>query len=97
VDALDTLYALGNHSAFKHGVQVTISTLNLDIDKNVSVFETTIRVLGGLISSHLLADELQASSGSPIWYHGELLELAADLGVRLLPAFDTVTGTRYSI
>eukprot|EP00730_Choanoeca_flexa_P004887 TRINITY_DN11830_c3_g2_i2.p1 TRINITY_DN11830_c3_g2~~TRINITY_DN11830_c3_g2_i2.p1 ORF type:complete len:802 (+),score=134.95 TRINITY_DN11830_c3_g2_i2:325-2730(+) len=95
VDALDTLYVLGNLSAFKHGVAVTIDTLNLNIDKNVSVFETTIRVLGGLISSHILADELQQSAPKHKWYHGELLQLATDLGVRLLPAFDTITGIPY--
>ena len=31
---------------------------NFDINKNVSVFETNIRVVGGLISSHLFAEDL---------------------------------------
>ena len=29
------------------------------------------------------------------WYHGELLEMSADLGERLLPAFDTPSGIPY--
>jgi hypothetical protein len=59
------------------------------------VFEATIRVLGGLLSAHeiLEADELR-----PVFehreprYRGQLLSLAYDLGLRLLPAFDTRTG-----
>ena len=29
------------------------------------------------------------------WYRGELLDLAKDLGYRLLPAFNTLTGIPY--
>lgn len=54
------------------------------------MFETTIRVLGGLLSGHVLLD---ASPGLlPGGYDGALLRLAADLGERLLPAFDTPSG-----
>lgn len=70
---------------------------------NVSVFETTIRVLGGLLSAHLLATDpslgiynashFLRDEGSG--YHGELLGLATDLGSRLLPAFNTKTGIPY--
>ena len=30
---------------------------NYDLDVNVSVFETNIRVLGGLLSAHVLASD----------------------------------------
>ncbi|RYY71721.1 hypothetical protein EON63_21490 [archaeon] len=70
---------------------------------NVSVFETTIRVLGGLLSAHLLATDpflgiyntsLSSLDEGP-GYQGELLGLAIDLGGRLLPAFNTKTGIPY--
>jgi hypothetical protein len=55
----------------------------------VHVFETTIRVLGGLLSGHmLLADDPGLAPG----YDGLLLRLAGDLGDRLLAAFDTPSG-----
>ena len=58
-----------------------------------SVFETNIRVLGGLLSGHVLANYVQENF-KPIlsWYKGELLALAKDIGYRLLPAFNTSTG-----
>jgi len=61
----------------------------------ISVFEATIRILGGLLSAHLL---IEAEELKPIFqemeppYEGELLTLAYDLGRRLLPAFETPTG-----
>ncbi|EDQ86875.1 uncharacterized protein MONBRDRAFT_33664 [Monosiga brevicollis MX1] len=92
IDSLDTLHVLGNASAFEAGLRVTIRDLNFDIDKNVSVFETTIRMLGGLLSAHLVAADLKAQDQLQGPYHQELLDLATDLGDRLLPAFDTPTG-----
>lgn len=53
------------------------------------MFETTIRVLGGLLSGHVLLAE---DPGLAPGYDGLLLSLAADLGDRLLAAFDTPTG-----
>lgn len=46
----------------------------------ISVFETIIRYMGGLISAYEL-------SGDDL-----MLEKAKELGVTLLPAFDTATG-----
>lgn len=124
--------------------------VTFDTDVTVNLFEATIRVLGGLLSSHLLAEKLQAECmvvGHYGWerehlgdlllyrenlllqlghfygieahqtlpafqifqrlkehektcvllgYNGELLSLAMDLGLRLLPAFQTQTGIPYS-
>ena len=55
-----------------------------DRDVRVSVFESNIRLLGGLLSAHAL---LVASPGLVPGYGGGLLGLAVDLGNRLLPAF----------
>lgn len=53
------------------------------------MFETTIRVLGGLLSGHVL---LQEDPGLVPGYNGVLLTAAQDLGDRLLAAFDTPSG-----
>ena len=55
-----------------------------DRDVRVSVFESNIRLLGGLLSAHSL---LEASPRLVPGYGGGLLGLAVDLGNRLLPAF----------
>ena len=95
VDAMDTYALMGAEDDFRHAVRTVIATVSFDQNVSVSVFEATIRVLGGLLSSHLLV----TAPGSRYCvvedagcYRGELLDLARDLGVRLLPAFRTATG-----
>lgn len=46
----------------------------------------------GLLSAHILAEYIQKEADYMPWYRGELLEMAKDLGYRLLPAFNTSTG-----
>ena len=59
IDALDTLVIMGNYSEFRSAVDLVNRTLpDFSYDVNVSVFETTIRVLGGLISAHLFAGDI---------------------------------------
>ncbi|KAK9881411.1 hypothetical protein WA026_016301 [Henosepilachna vigintioctopunctata] len=96
VDALDTLVILGNYSEFEHAVKLVINDVSFDSDIVVSVFETNIRILGGLLSAHVLAYYLQERDGFMTWYNGELLEMAKDVGYRLLPAFNTTTGIPYA-
>ena len=60
--------------------------VSFDVDLKVNVFEANIRLLGGLLSAHLLASD--ASLGlMQKKYSGELLDLAVDLGKRLMVAF----------
>lgn len=92
IDTLDTLVVLGDLEEFEHAVKLVIRDVSFDNDIVVSVFETNIRVLGGLLSAHIMAEYLQQRAGLMIWYRGELLQLAQDLGFRLLPAFNTNTG-----
>lgn len=171
IDSLDTLIVLGNYTEFARSVE-RLRELNdflakenghlgnggiFALNQNVSVFETTIRILGGLLSAHqlaqiylqdkVLASDLWDSSGGVLigndstlvcgghdgdtdaknvddptgfassiprctarlirqpmcqrrsniyWeYDGLLLELARDIGDRLLPAFATHTGIPY--
>eukprot|EP00210_Caulerpa_lentillifera_P000610 g591.t1 len=63
--------------------------VNFDIDDKVHVFEVTIRVLGGLLSAHVLLKRNPAIAPN---YTDSLLNASLDLGHRLLPAFDTVSG-----
>ena len=64
-------------------------TVSFDLNAEVSLFETNIRLLGGLLSAHLLASGAidGAAHLAVEGYRGELLRLAVDLGQRLLSAF----------
>uniref|UniRef100_A0A1S4GZW9 alpha-1,2-Mannosidase n=2 Tax=Anopheles gambiae TaxID=7165 RepID=A0A1S4GZW9_ANOGA len=92
VDTLDTLVVLGDLEEFEHAVKLVIKDVQFDNDIIVSVFETNIRMIGGLLSGHILAEYVQKQADVMTWYRGELLEMAKDLGYRLLPAFNTSTG-----
>lgn len=97
IDLTSSLAIMGNATEFCRVVRLISDQADFDIDVNVSVFETTIRVLGGLLSAHLLATdpELDLWDDEQQGYGGELLELALDLGGRMLPAFETRTGIPY--
>ncbi|GER25487.1 Mannosyl-oligosaccharide 1,2-alpha-mannosidase IA [Striga asiatica] len=91
IDSLDTLALLGDQERFSTSVEWIGKSLRFDINKTVSVFETTIRILGGLLSAHLIASDYKTGMNVPS-YDDELLNLAEDLARRMLPAFDTPTG-----
>ncbi|KAG2387690.1 hypothetical protein C9374_001284 [Naegleria lovaniensis] len=56
IDSLDTLYIMNLHDEFKMGVEYVLDHFkDFHFDSHVSVFETNIRILGGLLSAHLLA------------------------------------------
>lgn len=57
VDSLDTLYIMGMEKEFKEARDWIESSLKLDTDRNVNLFEVTIRVLGGLLSAYHLSDD----------------------------------------
>ncbi|XP_052798328.1 ER degradation-enhancing alpha-mannosidase-like protein 2 [Mya arenaria] len=95
IDALDMLVIMGNNTEFQRVANLVIENMNFDNDINVSVFETNIRVVGGLLSAHLMSKRggLTLEPGWPC--SGPLLRLAEDVARRLLPAFDTATGMPY--
>uniref|UniRef100_A0A674CVT2 alpha-1,2-Mannosidase n=1 Tax=Salmo trutta TaxID=8032 RepID=A0A674CVT2_SALTR len=72
-----------------------LKDVRLDNDVVVSVFETNIRVLGGLLGGHSMAVMLKDAGHYMQWYQDELLHMAKDLGLRLLPAFNTSSGLPY--
>ena len=83
VDALDTMYIMNLKDEFKEARDWVESKLHFD-HSDVNLFETTIRVLGGLLSSfHLTADNM-------------FLNKAKDLADKLMGAFDTPSGIPFS-
>lgn len=94
VDTLDTLALLGRIDDFEQAVKNVIKTTHFDRDIVVSVFESNIRMMGGLLSGHISLIYLKTKHypNRFKWYKNELLEKAKDLGYRLLPAFNTSTG-----
>src|SRR5579859_1254897 len=83
VDALDTILVMGLDAEAEKAKDLIVNKLSFDQDIFVKNFEITIRLLGGLLSSHQLTGDKR------------LLQLAEDLGNRLLPAFGSPTGMPY--
>uniref|UniRef100_A0A3Q2D5K2 alpha-1,2-Mannosidase n=1 Tax=Cyprinodon variegatus TaxID=28743 RepID=A0A3Q2D5K2_CYPVA len=95
VDFVFFLQLLNKTTEFEAAVRRVLSDVRLDNDIVVSVFETNIRVLGGLLGGHSMAVMLKEGGGQMQWYQDELLHMAKDLGLRLLPAFNTSSGLPY--
>jgi len=83
VDSLDTLWLMDLRAEFWEARDWVRDHLNHDNVATVSVFETTIRSLGGLLSAYDLSDDIT------------FLNKADDLGSRLLKAFDSPSGIPY--
>lgn len=84
VDSLDTIYIMGLQEEFSEAKEWIKEKLNFNVNKDVNFFETTIRVLGGLLSAfHLSKDNI-------------FLEKAIDLANRLMPGFRSSSGMPYS-
>ncbi|KAK9786898.1 hypothetical protein WJX73_010844 [Symbiochloris irregularis] len=90
IDALDSLVVFGEAEALQQAVLWLGDHLSLDVDARVHVFELTIRALGGLLSAYQLLTRNQELL--PQGRVDQLLNLAIELGDRLLPAFQTPSG-----
>ncbi|XP_052182699.1 alpha-mannosidase I MNS5 [Diospyros lotus] len=95
IESLSSLVIMGNNTEFERAVLWLSENLTFDIDARINLFECNIRVLGGLVSAHILATDStnRLVQGK---YKKQLLNLAEDLGHRFLPAFDTPTGLPYA-
>lgn len=96
IDTLDTLIIFEQYPSFVWATRYLRSHLSFDLNTTVSVFETTIRALGGLLSAHmLLTQQFHNCTFDPnFWYPNyddALLWLAVNLADRLMPAFLTPT------
>jgi mannosidase alpha-like ER degradation enhancer 2 len=83
VDALDTMLIMGLDAEAAKAKALILEKLSFDKDIEVKNFEITIRILGGLLSAYQMTHDER------------LLELADDLGTRLLPVFNSPTGMPY--
>ncbi|PWA18363.1 hypothetical protein CCH79_00009985 [Gambusia affinis] len=84
IDALDTMWILELKQEFEEAREWVASELTFNKNVDVNLFETTIRILGGLLSTyHLTGDNL-------------FLDKAKDVGSRLMPAFNTQSKIPYS-
>ncbi|KAG5356139.1 Mannosyl-oligosaccharide 1,2-alpha-mannosidase [Yarrowia sp. B02] len=84
VDSLDTLMLMGLEKELADARYWVDKDLDYDMDYEVNTFETTIRMLGGLLSAHYLSKD------------DMYLDKAVNLGNRLLGAFDSETGVPYA-
>jgi hypothetical protein len=83
LDALDTMILMGLKEEADATREYVVANLSFDHDIYVKNFEITIRLLGGLLSNYQLTGDKR------------LLDLADDLGRRLLPVFKSPTGIPY--
>ncbi|KAM3825611.1 endoplasmic reticulum mannosyl-oligosaccharide 1,2-alpha-mannosidase isoform 2-T2 [Vipera latastei] len=84
IDALDTMWILGLKAEFQEAREWVSRELSFNKDVDVNLFESAIRILGGLLSTyHLSGDSL-------------FLEKAKDIGSRLMPAFHTPSKIPFS-
>lgn len=102
VDGLDTAMIMNLTSRVAQAREWIKTSLDFaKVDSEMSTFETTIRILGGLLSAHYLSvsfPDLAPQRDDDIGAKGEdlYIEKATDLADRLLGAFDSPTGIPYS-
>lgn len=101
-DSLTTLAVIGDVDRFKSMVQLIDSIYkphgySFDSDVTIQIFETTIRIIGSLISAHLYASDPRKKVylGSEYLNNPFLLTLARNMADKLLPVYLTETGLPY--
>ncbi|KAK2785913.1 mannosyl-oligosaccharide alpha-1,2-mannosidase [Onygenales sp. PD_12] len=101
VDSLDTLMMMNLTSRVQNARKWIHNSLRYDQDHAVNTFETTIRMLGGLLSAHYLSTtypDLAPITDDDAGAPGEdlYIEKATDLADRLLGAFDSPSGIPFA-
>ena len=83
VDAYDVMLIMGLKEQAAEAKELIFSKLRFNQDMDVLNFEVSIRILGGLLSAYELDGDKR------------FLDLARDLGDRLIKSFDSPTGMPY--
>ena len=97
VNNLDALILMNMTSELQEAHSWIFKSLNFDKDQELSTYEGTSRVLGGLLSAHYLSSTFPSMAPIVTTEDGEdlYLEKAIDLADRLLDAFESTTGIPY--
>jgi mannosyl-oligosaccharide alpha-1,2-mannosidase len=101
VDALDTAMMMNLTSHVAKAREWISTSLSYTADHEVNTFETTIRMLGGLLSAHYLSTtfpHLAPQRDDDANQPGEdlYIEKATDLADRLMGAYDSPSGIPYA-
>ncbi|RMZ82983.1 hypothetical protein DV737_g1847, partial [Chaetothyriales sp. CBS 132003] len=101
VDALDTAMIMNLTSRVVKAREWIATSLTYTADHDVNTFETTIRMLGGLLSAQFLSTaypHLAPITDDDVNQPGEdlYIEKATDLADRLLGAYESPTGIPYA-
>ncbi|KAF2209899.1 glycoside hydrolase family 47 protein [Cercospora zeae-maydis SCOH1-5] len=98
VDALDTMMIMNLTTELEHARQWIHSNLTYDQDHDVNTFETTIRMLGGLLSAHYLSTQFEGKyAPTTDGLSDDLyIEKAVDLADRLLGAYESKSGVPFA-
>jgi mannosyl-oligosaccharide alpha-1,2-mannosidase len=93
VDSLDTMMVMNLTGPLAESRKWLHRSLSYDQDQDVNTFETTIRMLGGLLGAHYLASRFPdvASRRDSVY-----LAKAVDLADRLLAAYESRSGIPYA-
>ncbi|MCJ1401056.1 mannosyl-oligosaccharide alpha-1,2-mannosidase [Xylographa trunciseda] len=93
VDSLDTMMIMNLTSQLSDAREWLLQNLTYDQDQEVNTFETTIRMLGGLLSAHYLATQLPDIFSRQDYIY---LNKSIDLAERLLGAYESRSGIPYA-
>eukprot|EP01138_Halocafeteria_seosinensis_P013132 gb/GECG01013412.1/.p1 GENE.gb/GECG01013412.1/~~gb/GECG01013412.1/.p1 ORF type:complete len:666 (+),score=113.24 gb/GECG01013412.1/:1-1998(+) len=108
LDSLDTMIVMGYVDEFWNHVSWLNDNMYFVKQRGVSLFESTIRVLGGILSAYDWSDEknmgrlTSSSPQKPLSVENRrqtrsaLLKKGEELAQALMPCFDTITGLPYS-
>ncbi|KAJ6585005.1 glycoside hydrolase [Mycena capillaripes] len=81
VDSIDTMLLMGLHQEYSRAREWVATKMSFERNATFNTFETTIRVLGGLLSAYHLSGQ------DPLY-----LEKAIELADRMIPVFNTPSG-----
>ncbi|KAF2105257.1 mannosyl-oligosaccharide 1,2-alpha-mannosidase [Lophiotrema nucula] len=96
VDALDTMMLMNLTKELRDAREWIATTLSWDKDQDVNTFETTIRMLGGLLSAHYLQETLPGMKPENANEEDLYLEKATDLADRLMGAYESPSGVPWA-
>jgi mannosyl-oligosaccharide alpha-1,2-mannosidase len=93
VDSLDTMMVMNLTSRLATARRWVWEHLDYNQNQDVNTFETTIRMLGGLLSAHYLSKKLPDASSQ---WDSVYLTKATALADRLLGAYNSQSGVPYA-